>query len=265
MPLTPRDLQTFEAYKQAMRAAAGQIKLNTPFCIYSDVQIPDAKGALHTLKPFLVVGSAVNAITPLLKNLHGTKAVTASGVCSLQGTKICLVAKSGKVNYGQFQSQATAFKELLGGKEISPPSHDGGADQKPVPHPTKLTQAAAHWHGARTSVDTKINDLKQAVKAHYAKTHPGLLKEIEKNLLKIDAVLDKLDHKLADSLKAGAAASEAVRHGELRKTRAILDEYKRVVQSEKLIAHIDQNPFGVRTNLKQILTDSLKQAEQSMA
>ena len=84
-------------------------------------------------------------------------------------------------------------------------------------------------------------------------------------MLKIDAILDKLDHRLTDSLNAGAASSEAAREAELRKTRSILDEYKRIVQSEQLIDHVDRNPFGVKTNLKQTLLDSLKVAEQSMA
>lgn len=265
MQMTPHDLQTFEAYKKAMRTAAGQIKDNTPFCMFSDVQMPDASGKLHTLKPFLVVGSPVNAITPLLKNLHGTKTIACSGLCSLEGGKISLVAKGGKVNYGPLKSQATVFKELLGGKEILIPTQDGGGAPKVAPQPAKLKEAAQHWQGARTIADAKIKELKQAVKAHYAKAHPGLLKAIDKNMMKIDAILDQLDHRLADSLKAGAAASEVVRQAELRKTRAILNEYKRIVESERLIAHIDRNPFDVKTNLKQTLLDSLKRAEQSMA
>ena len=265
MQLTTHDFQTFEAYKKAMRAAASQIRDKTPFCIYSDVQLPDASKKMHILKPFLVVGSPPNAITPMLKDLHGSKTIACSGLCSLQGGKISLTAKSGKVNYGVLKSQATVFKELLGGKEILHPSPDAGAAAKPAPHPAKLTEAALHWHGVRTTVDTKIKELKQAVKAHYAKAHPELLKEIDKNMLKIDAILDKLDHRLTDSLKAGAASNEAAREAELRKTRAILNEYKRVVESERLIAHIDQNPFGVKTNLKQTILDSLKRAEQSMA
>jgi hypothetical protein len=31
-----------------------------------------------------------------------------------------------------------------------------------------------------------------------------------------------------------------------------------------MIAHIDQNPFGVKTNLQASLLDSLNKAEQSM-
>jgi len=32
-----------------------------------------------------------------------------------------------------------------------------------------------------------------------------------------------------------------------------------------LIAHIDKNPFGVETNLKKVLTDSLTHMAQSIA
>jgi len=133
MPLKAQDLQTFEAYKKAIRAAASQIKDNTPFCLYSDVEIPDASKKAHTLRPFLVVGSPANAITPLLKDLHGGKKPLCSGFCSLESGKISLEAKSGALNYGLFKSQATVFKDLLG-KEILIPAAGGAAPAaKPAP------------------------------------------------------------------------------------------------------------------------------------
>jgi hypothetical protein len=261
MPLTPHDLQTFENYKKAMKTAASNIRgKDTPFCIYSEVQIPDTKGKLIIVKPFLVVGTPVNAVTPLLKNLHGSKTVACSGSCSIEGDKISFVSKSGTLNHGQIKPHVL---NLLG-KNILDPAH-AGAGTKKAPEPAKLTQAAVHWHGARTIADAKIKDLKRAVTAHYAKASPGLLKQIDKSMSKIDAILDKLDHRLADSLKASAATNEAARQNELRKTKAILDEYKRIVQSEQMIAHIDKNPFKVNTNLKQTLLDSLKKAEESMS
>ncbi|HEX3742976.1 MAG TPA: hypothetical protein VHW09_03575 [Bryobacteraceae bacterium] len=126
MPLKAQDLQNYEAYKKATHAAASQIKKDTPFCLYSDVEIPDASKKMHTLRPFLVVGSPANAVTPLLKDLHGGKKPTASGLCSLDNGKISFVAKSGKVEYNLLKSQATLFKELLG-KEIMMPGAGGGA------------------------------------------------------------------------------------------------------------------------------------------
>jgi len=278
MQLKPQELQTLEAFKKASRAAAGQIKENTPFCIFSDVHLPDSSKKLHVLKPFLVVGSPPQVILPMLKDLKGNKKLVASGLCSLQSGKLSFVAKSGKVDYGLFKSQATHFKELLG-KEIlipppggaavqNPPDAKTPANQPPDPKVTqrhvKMTEAALHWTGTRTTVDSRVNQLKQAVKAHYSK-HPAALKEIDKIMVKIDTTLGKLDHRLTDSLKAVTTASPAAHEAELRKTLAILAEYKKVVQSDPLIDHIDKNPFGVNTNLKGTLMDSLNKAEHSMA
>ena len=103
------------------------------------------------------------------------------------------------------------------------------------------------------------------MKAQYAQEHPDLLKEIDENLEKLDGILDKLDHKLADSLaKAHAAADEAIRKAELRTSKTILADYIKYVKSEPLIAHVDANPFGVNTNLKKVLTDSLTHMAQSI-
>jgi len=189
-----------------------------------------------------------------LKNLHGTKKLACTGFCSIRDGKISLLPKSGKLEYRLFKSQAVLFKDLLA-KEILIPSGnpmekdepEEGADHRAAPQTVALTQAATHWHGTRAVVDTRIGELKRAVKAHYAQGHPELLKEIDRNIVKIDAVLEKLDHRLTDSLKASAAQVGSAREGEFRKARAILGEYKRMVQADRLIAHIDQNPFGVAT------------------
>ena len=98
MPLKIQDLQTFEAYKKASRTAASQIRDNTPFCIFSDVQLPDSSKKVHLLRPFLVVGSPANAITPLLKNLHGTKRPVCAGLCSLQGGRLALLRRAARRN-----------------------------------------------------------------------------------------------------------------------------------------------------------------------
>ena len=91
------------------------------------------------------------------------------------------------------------------------------------------------------------------------------MKEIDNNMHKIDAITGKLDHKLAESLqKASSAANDGARVAELRVARGILNEYIRYVNSEPLIAHIDQNPFGVKCNLRQVLATSLNHMTQSL-
>jgi hypothetical protein len=92
-----------------------------------------------------------------------------------------------------------------------------------------------------------------------------VIKEIEKNMHKIDAIVDRLDHKLALSLKkASDAPTDGARQTELRVARGILNEYIRYVKAEPLIAHIDHNPFGVQCNLRQVLAASLTQMSQTI-
>jgi len=131
MNLKPEDLKTYEAYRKAIRAAAAQIKDNTPFCLLSEVQMPDAHQKLHVLKPFLALGSPINVIVPMLKELHGSKKPLCSGMCSLKDGKISLTAQKGKVEYGVLKSHASLFKELLG-KEILFPSANAAAAGPPA-------------------------------------------------------------------------------------------------------------------------------------
>jgi hypothetical protein len=114
-------------------------------------------------------------------------------------------------------------------------------------------------------VDGKCKELKQAIRAHYGTSHPEVLREIENNMHKIDAIVGRLEHTLAVSLKkASAAPSDAARTAELRVARGILNEYIRYAKSEPLIAQIDHNPFGVKSNLRQVLAESLTHMSQSI-
>ena len=80
-----------------------------------------------------------------------------------------------------------------------------------------------------------------------------------------DAILDRLDHRLAESLtKAHGAADEGARKAELKIAKTILSEYLVYVKSEPLIGQIDANPFGVPTHLRQVLSDSLTHMAQAI-
>jgi hypothetical protein len=357
MQLKEQDVKTFESYKKAMRAAASQIKDGTKFCIFNEVQIPDATGKVRILKPFLVVGSGQMVVKPLLAHLKGAKKPLCEGTCSLEEGKVAL--KGQQVPFGALRAQALLFKDILGkpvtipagakhedeeeeleveGKApsavaaipapppmpptplvpkppvtniaastlkipVPPPPMPAGppipkppvtnlagstlkqplppAPPKPPlpgaktappapptgrePHPVRLAKASTAWHGTRSIVDSQCKELKAAIRAHYGNTHPAALREIENNMHKIDAIVDRLDHKLADSLqKASSAANEAARVAELRIARGILNEYIRYVNAEPLIAHMDHNPFGVKCNLRQVLASSLNQMTQSL-
>ena len=92
----------------------------------------------------------------------------------------------------------------------------------------------------------------------YSDEHPDLLAEIDKRMARLDVVLEKLDHRLADALaNAHAAQDAAARKTEMANAKALLADYIKYVKSEPMIDHMDSNPFGVKTNLRKVLTDSL--------
>jgi hypothetical protein len=133
-----------------------------------------------------------------------------------------------------------------------------------LPRP-ELAKAPQVWHGTRDIIEKNINALRQAIKAKYGGEDPGFREDVDKTMEKLNVIIEKLDGRLATSLgKAHGANDNAARSAELRNSKAILAEYIAYVKSEALIAHIDANPFGVKTNLKSILTSSLTHMAQAI-
>ena len=50
----------------------------------------------------------------------------------------------------------------------------------------------------------------------------------------------------------------------LQEAKVIIAEYIRYVRSEPLIDHLDNNPFGIKTNLKATLSASLTQVARAI-
>ncbi len=122
-----------------------------------------------------------------------------------------------------------------------------------------LAGAPGMWHETRHEIETRIGKLKAAVLKDLADEGPDFLSEITQNMARFDEILSNLDHRLAESLtKAHEAQSPEARQSELTSARGILKDYLKYVKSEEeLLAHIDDNPFGVETNLKQLLMEKL--------
>ena len=134
-----------------------------------------------------------------------------------------------------------------------------------APNTDKLSQAANAWRQTHRQANERITALQQTVKAHCADGHPALVQEIEKGLAKLNQVLNTVDHRLAESLAAaGKAADESARKAELKNAKAILTEYINYVKSEPLVAHMDQNPFDVKTDLKALLAGGLADAAKAI-
>jgi hypothetical protein len=122
----------------------------------------------------------------------------------------------------------------------------------------ELAQAPEVWDGTRDLIETSIDSLKSAVQAQIADEGAEVVAQINGQLQKLDRILGRLDQRLTSSLAtAGQASGGAGRSDALRESKAILAEYIRYVRSEPLIDHLDNNPFGVKTDIKATLSASL--------
>ena len=129
----------------------------------------------------------------------------------------------------------------------------------------KLLEAAGIWRRTHGEAQARIDALKTAVMSHCADAPPPLVKEIDKGLLKLDAVLKTVDTRLADALAAagGAADADAMKT-ELAKAKAIVAEYASYVKGEQLVGHMDRNPFGAKPGLQALLADGLAKAAKAI-
>ena len=90
------------------------------------------------------------------------------------------------------------------------------------------------------------------------------MKEIDKGLLKLDAVLKTVDQRLADALATAGGAADGAMQSELAKAKAIVTEYGNYVKGEPLVAHMDRNPFGTKPGLQALLADGLSKAAKAI-
>ena len=114
------------------------------------------------------------------------------------------------------------------------------------------------WHSTRGILNTNIEELKKGVRAAYGTEHEEIVTAIDDSMTKLGKVVDKLDTRLADALDAANKSQEGTtRATELKKAESVMQDYLQYVNSEPLIDHMDNNPFGVNTSLKQIIGDAL--------
>jgi len=134
----------------------------------------------------------------------------------------------------------------------------GTASKPPFPN---LEEARHIWHQTYADVETIVGSLKVAIGERMAKEAPHLLDQINRNMGQLDAVLDALDRRLAQSLEQAHSTTDAVaRQAQIKGAKAIFAKcIQGVVASRDLIAGIDANPFGVKTDLKSLLAQRLKQ------
>ena len=152
-----------------------------------------------------------------------------------------------------------------GAKSATAKKAGEGKAGAPAAKADKLRKAAEAWRQTQGQANERITALKAAVKSHCADAPPALVKEIDKGLLKLDGVMKTVDHRLADSLAtAGNAGDDRSRQAELEKAKAIVAEYIGYVKGEPLVAHMDKNPFGAKTDLQTLLVTGLTEAAKAI-
>jgi len=150
--------------------------------------------------------------------------------------------------------------EESGGGRAAP-----GEEAAPAPEPA-LAAAPQIWVSTRELVESRVDALKDEIRARVADEGGELVDQIDGQLEKLDRILGKLDQRLSASLAvAGKAANAAGRSAALKDSKVILAEYIRYVSSEPLIDHLDKNPFGVKTELKASLSKSLTMLAQAIS
>ena len=156
------------------------------------------------------------------------------------------------------------------GNELAGEDDDAGGKPEAAPVPqlgrAELGKAPQVWHGTRDLLEKNIGALKSAIRKQCADEADDYVDKVNADMEKMSAILEKLDTRLAHSLEKAHGSEDATgRASELKKAKGILTEYIAYVKAEPLIAHIDANPFGVKTNLKTILAGSLTHMAQAIA
>ena len=141
-----------------------------------------------------------------------------------------------------------------------------GATAEEAKRPRSDLAKAAHlWRGTRGLIEKNISALRKAIQDQCADEDPDFVEEVNNHMARLDRIVAKLDTRLADSFaRAHEIQEPGARKAELVKSRAILTEYINYVKAEPLIAHLDANPFGVKSNLKALLAGSLTHMAQAI-
>ncbi len=164
---------------------------------------------------------------------------------------------------GKIQPNRGAARVLSGAAKMPPTPEEPKPIAPPELGQATLDRGAFVWHSTRDILNKNIEELKKGVRSAYGTEHPELFKAIDQSMAKLNKVVDKLDTRLADALDAASKApGDAARVPELKKAQGIMQEYLQYVKSEPLIDHMDDNPFGVKTSLKKVITDALRHLAQ---
>ena len=156
--------------------------------------------------------------------------------------------------------------EVGAGESGKPKDGDEDEDAAPSARPRmELAATPKIWKGTREMLTNRIDSFAAAVKEQVAGEGDAFAEEVGSNLDKLNRILAKLDKRLTNTLTDAAESNDpANRTKLLQEAKVIVGEYIRYVRSEPLIDHLDNNPFGIKTNLKATLFASLTQVARAI-
>ena len=154
-----------------------------------------------------------------------------------------------------------------GGDSAESKGDDEGEEAAPAAKPrVELAATPKVWKGTRDMLSNRIDSFVAAVNEKVAGEGGAFAEEVGANLDKLSRILAKLDKRLTNTLTNAAETDDpASRKQLLQEAKVIIGEYIRYVRSEPLIDHLDNNPFGIKTNLKATLSASLTQVARAIA
>ena len=154
------------------------------------------------------------------------------------------------------------------GENDSGEATGGDGDESPAPAARPRMDLASTpkvWKGTRDLLSNRIDSFVAAVNEKVAGEGGAFAEEVSFNLDKLNRILAKLDKRLTNTLTNAAETDDpASRKQLLQEAKVIVAEYIRYVRSEPLIDHLDNNPFGIKTNLKATLSASLTQVARAI-
>lgn len=141
-----------------------------------------------------------------------------------------------------------------------------GTAQAAEPHVLPAEKKAALaagpkiWDDAVSSINSALERLQDTIRKEFASEGPDVVADIEKNLQKITDVTKQFEGKLADYLREAHDATDAASHNAaIKSAKAAMSEHMKYVASDPVIKLLDENPFGVPTDIKKTMADNLKQ------
>ena len=116
------------------------------------------------------------------------------------------------------------------------------------------------WDDAVSSINSALERLQDTIRKEFASEGPDVVADIEKNLNKITDVTKQFESKLADYLREAHDATDAASHNAaIKSAKAAMSEHMKYVASDPVIKLLDENPFGVPTDIKKTMAENLKQ------